>query len=83
MYKRNKSILWKTKGIVMQSCFTILMRYVKQNKAKLNKELVQKFCEKFQKTYAHPLLLSILQIVLSRKHSFVGRKCLMYALKYL
>jgi len=68
--KRDKHIIWKTKGIAAKASYRMFSKY---GIAKFvsNKEL-EAFSKKFRDVYALPLLESHLQLVLKKRTHYVG-----------
>ena len=75
---RDKSTFWKLKGIAAKTTFNIFCKYCQQSKFENDS-----FANIFQEKYSIPLLESNLKILFTRKHSFVGSKCLNFAIKFI
>lgn len=77
--KRDKSIVWKTKGMASQVTYRLFSKYGNSKHAD-NK--YAKISQLFTEKYSLMLLESHLQQVLKKKTNFVGSKALNFSLKY-
>ena len=77
--KRNKTKIWKIKGVIATLTFRMLGGLDPSD----CDEDIQPFATKFQQRYAIPLLESHLQLLFLRKQNFIGSKCMQYVIRFI
>jgi hypothetical protein len=77
---RDKSIFWKIKGITAKITYRVFVKY---GDPIIVEEGARAFADNFAAKYTLSLFESNLQLLFSKKTSFVGSKCLNFAIKFI